>query len=91
MLGDKYGLVGRLSVISPQNTLLGNGGATINLQMSADQQTWEYVRSLATENDAKYLGMFGLEVIVTKPYTAYIRATYDGDSQYASSVSDQYR
>jgi len=87
-VGDKYILVGKLAAITPQNTLTGIGGATINLQVSGDQQTWKPATSVTTETEGKYLGMYGLEVTTSASYASYIRATYDGDSQYAPTVSE---
>ena len=63
------------------------GGATVNIQGSLDGNTWTTVLNTTTET-GKYNGFF--LVLWTPPSTGvvYVRATYDGDSQYAPTVSN---
>jgi hypothetical protein len=88
-VGDKYDIVEKLVTRTQQNTAVGIGGATIHLQMSGDQQTWSPLTDFTTKNEANIIGMFGvLNVQASSPYAVYLRAIYDGDSQYAPTVSN---
>jgi hypothetical protein len=85
-VGGKYDVVGMLAV---KNTVVGIGGATINFQISGNQQTWSPLTSVTTISEGKYIGMFGVFGIkASTPCHVYFRAIYDGDSQYAPTVSN---
>lgn len=83
-VGDKYAIVGALTSGTTKI-----GGATIKVQASDDKQTWINAGSLTTFTEGKYEGMFlGSNTARNVTGTAYLRTTYDGDSQYAPTVSN---
>jgi len=77
-------LLGLLGVPGTSNHI---GGATVNIQGSLDGNTWTTVVNTATET-GKYNGFFLVSWTPQSTGVVYVRATYDGDSQYAPTVSN---
>jgi hypothetical protein len=63
------------------------GGATVNIQLSLDGNTWTTILHTTTET-GKYNGFFFASWTPQSTGVVYVRATYDGDSQYAPTVSN---
>jgi len=63
------------------------GGAAVNIQGSLDGNTWTTVLKTTTET-GKYNGFFLVSWAPQSTGVAYVRAIYDGDSQYASTESN---
>ena len=63
------------------------GGATVNIQGSLDGNKWVTISHIATQT-GKFNGLFAVNWTQSNPGVIYFRATYDGDSQYAPTVSN---
>jgi len=66
------------------------GGAKVNIQGSLDGNTWTTVGNTTTETD-KYNGFFLVSWTPQSTGVVYVRATYDGDSQYAPTMSNMVK
>ena len=77
-------LVGLLGMPGAKNYI---GGANVNIQGSLDGTTWTTVLKTTTET-GKYNGFFLVSWTPQTTGVVYVRATYDGDSQYAPTVSN---
>ena len=79
-------LVGALTsgTSNPPNYI---GGAAVNIQGSLDGNKWVTISHVATQTD-KFNGLFAVNWTQSNRGVFYFRATYDGDSQYAPTVSN---
>jgi hypothetical protein len=63
------------------------GGAKVNTQLMKTNGTWTTISTTTTET-GQYKGMFAAPITPTSTGAFSYRATYNGDSQYAPTVSN---
>jgi hypothetical protein len=88
-VNEKVTLIGGLasSPIQTQNFI---GGATVNIQKWVNE-TWTTVDTTTTTAAGDYKGWFKVPITPSSTGVFSYRATYDGDSQYAPTVSNVVR
>jgi hypothetical protein len=63
------------------------GNARVTIQQLSANGTWLPIGTATTEKDGEYKGKFVVSLTPRVAGVSVYRATYDGDSQFASSVS----
>jgi len=80
-------ILGGVLTSVPSNSSNYLGGATVNIQGSLDGNKWIAITHVATQT-GEFNGFFAVKWTQSKPGVIYFRATYDGDNQYAPTVSN---
>jgi hypothetical protein len=88
-VNEKVALIGGLRSGTPQTPNL-IGGATVNIQKFTNE-TWTTFNTTTTIATGDYKGYFIVPITPSSTGVFSYRATYDGDSQYAATVSNVVR
>ena len=88
VVGTPVDIVGALAA-KEHDTIHYIGGATITMQqLSFDGTTWNTLGTVQTLSTGNETGFFGAHITPKSSEYYILRATYDGDSNYAPAVSN---
>ena len=88
VVGTPVDIVGALAA-KENDTIHYIGGATITIQqLCTNGTTWNTIGTVQTLSTGNETGFFGARITPKSSNYYIIRATYDGDSNYAPAVSN---
>jgi len=88
VVGTPVDIVGALAA-KEHDTIQYIGGATITIQqLGTNGTTWNTIGTVRTLSTGNETGFFGASITPKSSEYCILRATYDGDSNYAPAVSN---